>query len=138
MGRLGPAKLKPGPDTTTWEIVAVDLPVLVTATGMIRLMPICTVPKLTFEKENAIWPLATAEIKKIEKRVRIPKDGFRGKPRQLMLFALFCPCSLSTAGEFWSVGSRAGIMSLHATRTALLLFFLAGRSCDRSRKDEAT
>lgn len=77
-----------------------DLPVLVTGSGMIMLLPICTVPKLTFEKENAIWAVAAAEIKKIEKRVRIQKDSLRGNPRQPMLCALFCTCSLSTAGDF--------------------------------------
>lgn len=72
-------------------MVAVDLPVLVTATGMIRLLPICTVPKLTFEKENAIWALAAVEIMRIiEEIARIEKDGLRGKPRRLMLCALFC------------------------------------------------
>jgi hypothetical protein len=67
----------------------VDLPVLVTGMGMIRLLPTCTVPKLTFENENAIWAVAAAEINKIEKRMRIQKDSLRGNPMQLMLFALF-------------------------------------------------
>jgi len=68
--------------------------------GMIRLLPICTVPKLTFEKENAIWAVAAAEINNIEKRMRIQKDSLRGNPMQLILCALFCTCSLSTAGDF--------------------------------------
>lgn len=48
IGRLGPTKAKAVPDMETFTIFNFDFPVLVTVAGMIRLLPTCTLPKLTF------------------------------------------------------------------------------------------
>ena len=54
MGRLGPAKAKPVPEAVAREMVILDLPVLVTPTGTILVLPTCTFPKLTLETETDI------------------------------------------------------------------------------------
>jgi hypothetical protein len=54
IGSVGPANLNPVPETVAVEMVIVTLSELVTATGMIRLLPACTLPKLRVEVENAI------------------------------------------------------------------------------------
>ena len=100
MGRLGPAKLNPVPEIVALESVTLCLPVLLTATGMITLLPTCTLPNATFDTESDIWAVAATGISNSEKRMRIQHAGLWGDPRQLMSFALFCTCSLSTAGDF--------------------------------------
>ena len=52
--RLGPAKMKPVPEATACEIVRVDFPVLLTATGTVALLPIWILPKLTLVVDIAI------------------------------------------------------------------------------------
>ena len=99
MGRLGPEKLNPVPETVACEIVTVCLPVLVTATGLIKLLPTCTVPNETFVTEIDIWAAAAAEISTSEMKIKTRQAGLRGEPRHLMNRSLFCTCSLSTAGD---------------------------------------
>jgi len=65
MGRVGPAKVKPVPETDACEMVRLNLVVLVMLTGLIKLLPTCTLPKLMLEVD-AVWPVAVFEIKKRE------------------------------------------------------------------------
>ncbi len=68
IGRFGPAKLNPFPETVA-EIVRLDFPVLVIATGTIGLLPTCTLPKFTLLVDDiAIWALAAPVTKKKERR----------------------------------------------------------------------
>ena len=57
---------------------------MVISTGIIMLVPTCTVPKLTLEVEMVIWPTDADEIKNNEKRVKIQRAGLWGSPKQLM------------------------------------------------------
>src|SRR5579859_248528 len=91
MGRRGPAKLNPVPETAVAEMVTVCLPVLVTLRGMTRLFPTCTLPKLIAVVETAsdICAVAERETNKAEQRTRIHDAALRGEPRQLILVARF-------------------------------------------------
>jgi hypothetical protein len=57
------------------------LPVLVTATGMIKTLPTCTLPKLTLETESAIWADTALEAEKSEKSKKIQYAGLWGEPK---------------------------------------------------------
>lgn len=91
IGRLGPAKLKPVPDIVTRETVMFDLPVLLTLTGMIWVLPTCTFPKLTLETEIDNWALAALEIKSrtSEEKTRFQQVRPWWGPRRLISFTLF-------------------------------------------------
>jgi len=65
MGRVGPANLKLVPETAAWEMVRLNLVVLVMTAALIKVLPTCTLPKLMLE-EDALWPVAEFEIKKRE------------------------------------------------------------------------
>jgi hypothetical protein len=69
--------------------VTVCLPVLVTTAGLIRLLPICTLPNATFDAESNIWAVAVLEISNSDKRMGIQQAGLRGDLRHLISFALF-------------------------------------------------
>ena len=71
------------------------------ATGMITVLPTCTLPNATFDTESDIWAAAATEISNSEETMRIQQAGLWGDPRQLMSFALFCTCSLKHGGGFW-------------------------------------
>ena len=47
IGRLGPAKRNPVPETVTRVMLTVDLPPFVIARGWTKVLPTCTVPKFT-------------------------------------------------------------------------------------------
>jgi hypothetical protein len=85
IGRLGPTKLNPLPETVACEIMMVCLPVFVTATGTITLFPTCTLPNETFEAESDICAGAAMEINNSGKRMRILKAGLWGEPRHLIV-----------------------------------------------------
>ena len=72
IGRFGPAKLNPFPETVA-EIVRLDFPVLVIVTGTIGLLPTCTLPKFTLVVLDniAIWALAAPVTKKKERSRRL-------------------------------------------------------------------
>ena len=88
---MGPAKPKPVPDTVAREMVILDLPVLATPTGTIRVLPTCTLPKLTLGPEIDNWALAALEIKSStsEEKTRIQQVRPWWGPRRLISFALF-------------------------------------------------
>lgn len=71
-GRLGPAKLKPVPETIAWEIVMLDFPVLLIAMGAMELLPTCTLPKFTLVESSDIWAFAAPEMINKEKMRRVP------------------------------------------------------------------
>jgi hypothetical protein len=98
MGRLGPTKLNPLPETVACEIVMVCLPVFVTATGTIALLPACTLPNETFEAESDICAVAAMEINNSGKRMRILKAGLWGEPRHLIIRSLFARACLARRG----------------------------------------
>ena len=79
MGRLGPANLKPVPEADACEMVRLDLPVLVMATGLIKVLPTCTSPKLMLVEES-VWAIAVWEMKKTENRMRDQQAGLHGDP----------------------------------------------------------
>jgi len=83
-------------------MVILDLPALATPTGTMRVLPTCMLPKLTLGTEIDNWAGAALEIRNSEERMRIQQARPWGGPRRLMSFALFCTCSLSTAGDYWS------------------------------------
>ena len=99
MGRLGPTKLNPLPVTVACEMVTVCLPVFVTATGIITLLPACTLPNATFEAESDICAVAAMETNNSGKRMRILKAGLWGEPRHLISALSLCTCLISTAGD---------------------------------------
>jgi hypothetical protein len=59
-GTLNPLTLNPVPDTLAWEIVRLDLPVLLRTADCDTLLPSRTVPKLTVEGSTASCPAAVA------------------------------------------------------------------------------
>ena len=61
MGKVEPAKLNPVPVTVACAMVRFVLPVLVSATDTVLLLPIWTLPKLRLEEERASWPVAALE-----------------------------------------------------------------------------
>ena len=61
MDKLGPAKLNPAQVTVACAMVRFVLPVLVSATDTVLLLPIWTLPKLRLEEERASWPVAALE-----------------------------------------------------------------------------
>jgi hypothetical protein len=80
--------------------VTVCLPVFVTETGVITLLPTCTLPNATFDAESDIWAAAAAEISNSEKRMGIQQAGLRGEPRHLMRSLSFCTCPCEHGGGF--------------------------------------
>ena len=87
MGGLGPTTLKPVPETDAWEMVRLDLVVLVMAASLIKLLPTCTVPKSMLE-EDAVWLAAVFEIKKTEQKIRDQQAGLQGDPVHIILVSL--------------------------------------------------
>lgn len=55
IGRFGPARLNAVEETVTCEIVRLDFPVLLIATGRMELLPTCTLPKFALVDEIDIW-----------------------------------------------------------------------------------
>ena len=66
IGRPGPAKASPAPETEAFEIVSCVLPVLFTVTGVVTVLPRFTLPKLRVEGESDICPVAV--FTKMEKK----------------------------------------------------------------------
>lgn len=105
-------------------ILTLDLPVFVTAIGMIRLLPTWTVPKVTLETESDIWAEATPETSEKSERTVTTKYAYRrGSPKQLISLLSFARARCAEHGrgisELW-------FMRPNRTAHALLvaLFFL--------------
>jgi hypothetical protein len=113
--------------------VTVCLPVLVTVTGMVTLLPTCTPPTATFDTESDIWAVAATENDNSE-RMRIQQAGLWGDPRQLMSFALF-----SVLAEHGGGFCRALLLAADKPGprpdTAVLALFLRKGIFGRSRKN---
>jgi hypothetical protein len=50
------------PETVAWEIVVLDFPVLLMATGAMELLPTCTLPKFTLVESTDIWAFDAPEM----------------------------------------------------------------------------
>jgi hypothetical protein len=87
-GSVGPAKLKPVPETEACETVRLNLVALVMATDLIKVLPSGTVPKLMLEEDD-VCPIAL-EVSKIRIATRNQPAGLKGELGQVILF-----CSLS-------------------------------------------
>lgn len=83
-GSVGPAKLKPLPETETWETVRLNLVALVMATDLIKVLPNGTVPKLR-PGEDAVCPLAL-EVSRIRAAIRNQQAGLKGELGQVIFF----------------------------------------------------
>lgn len=82
-GSVGPAKLKPLPETKTCDTVRLNLLALVMATDLIEVLPNGTVPKLTLEAE-AVCPLAL-EVSVIRAIIRNQQAGLKGELGQVII-----------------------------------------------------
>ena len=81
---MGPAKLKPVPETEACETVRLNLVALLMATDLIKVLPSGTVPKLMLE-EDAVCPV-TLEAQKIRAETRNQQTGLKGELGQVILF----------------------------------------------------
>lgn len=84
MGRLGPTKRKPVPETVTFVIVTLDLPVFVMATGWTIVLPTCTVPKLAGFAAREAWARVAFATEKRKSNGRVQKAGLRKDPREII------------------------------------------------------
>ena len=68
-GTVIPLRLKPGPDTVTWEIVTLDPPELVNISFWVELLPTTTVPKFMLdgfgEREPGAMPVPVSEMLRV-------------------------------------------------------------------------
>jgi len=69
-GKPGPAKANPAPETDAFEIVTLTLPVFVTVTDFVTLLPTSTLPNLIVDDESDICPLAAPAVNENEMRTR--------------------------------------------------------------------
>jgi hypothetical protein len=84
MGKLGPAKANPEPVTLTCEMDRFDLPVLLTFTVDVLLLPTGTTPKLMFEEPSASWPVAALEHRTNLNRISFHQACFHRKTKCLI------------------------------------------------------
>lgn len=84
---MGPAKLKPLPETEACEIVRLNFVALVIAIALIKVLPNGTVPKLMLE-EDAVCPIAL-EISTMRDAIRNQQAGLKGElGRVIFLYSL--------------------------------------------------
>jgi hypothetical protein len=81
-GSVGPAKLKPPPETETCETVRLNLVALVMATDLIEVLPNGMVPKLMLVGD-AVCPLAL-EVSVIRATIRNQQAGLKGELGQVI------------------------------------------------------
>lgn len=98
-GSVGPAKLKPVPETETCETVRLNLVALVMVMDLIKVLPNGTVPKLMLE-EDALCPLAV-EVSAIRAAIRNQQAGLKGELGQVIfIYSLSKYVPRRRAGEY--------------------------------------
>jgi hypothetical protein len=98
-GSVGPAKLKPVPETEACETVRLNLVPLVMAIDLTNVLPSCTVPKLILE-EDAVCPLAL-EVKMMRAVISNQPAGLKGDLGQVIfVYSLSKYVPHSRAGEY--------------------------------------
>lgn len=98
-GKVGPARLKPVPETDAFDTVRLNLVAFVMATDSISTLLTCTLPKLMLA-EDAVCPIAF-ELKKIKARTSGPEARLERELGQVVII-----CSLQRAPR-----ARRGIFS---------------------------
>ena len=88
-GKVGPEKLKPVPVTLSWKIVRLVLPLLLTETGSVLLLPTVTSPKAIGERESAVWAFAIAADRRNARRMKFHQACLHWKMRSLIGLTLF-------------------------------------------------
>jgi hypothetical protein len=100
-GSVGPAKLKPLPETKTCETVKLNLLPLVMATDLMEVLPNGTVPKLMLV-EDAVCPLAL-EISVISAKTGNQQAGLKGELGQVIIIFIRSPSTCHAGGQGISI-----------------------------------
>lgn len=76
------------PETVAWEIVVLDFPVLLMATGAMELLPTCTLPKFTLVESTDIWAFDAPEMINKEKKRSVPHSALKADPKRVIVRSL--------------------------------------------------
>jgi hypothetical protein len=96
-GRAGPTKLKPLPLMVAPVTVSVVLPLLLTVTAKVLLLPTCTLPKLRVEELTDIWLTEGRDVKSNPESSKLEARKFHRETRNLISGSL-SPCENRTVG----------------------------------------
>lgn len=103
-GSVGPAKLKPLPETKTCETVRLNLLALVMATDLMEVLPNGTVPKLMLAAD-AVCPLAL-EVSVIRAIIRNQQAGLEGELGQVIIIFIRFLSTCHAGGQGLSISFR--------------------------------
>jgi len=105
-GKVGPEKLKPVPVTLSWKIVRLVLPLLLTETGSVLLLPTVTSPKKPAKEKVLSGVCNKCGQKKCEES-EVPPDMSPLENEKPHRADSLSPCSLNTVGDNGAVASLA-------------------------------
>jgi hypothetical protein len=138
IGKVGPVKLNPAPETVACEMVRFDLPLLLAAIDNALLLPSWTPPKFTLEEVKTSCPAAALEYRRNLRRTSFHQACLHWKTRRLIPSTLL----LRASDARWGMMERlqlckarriAALMRLRL-RVQLRHFSPSHRNGDRSRK----
>ena len=137
IGKLGPLKLNPVPETDTCEMVIFRLLVLRAEVQIVLLLPSWTPPKLRAEEVSASCPDAAFTYKTIWRRSKCQQRRLHSRSRRRISSTLLLRAHTAHGGGLWSRcqrdADRQAFQRSDACGTALPLFF-AREKVDRSQE----